>query len=63
MENLGFLFAAYSATWAVLFLYVYSLWRKQNRIAEEIRRLKAKVGVKEQKVRVSELPGKPKSNS
>ncbi len=43
MENLSFLFAAYSATWVVLFLYVYSLWRRQNRIAEEIQRLKDKI--------------------
>jgi CcmD family protein len=43
MENLSFLFAAYSVTWVALFLYVWSLWRKQNRIAEEIQRLKEKI--------------------
>jgi len=43
MENLSFLFAAYSATWAVFFLYVYSLWRKQNRVEEELQRLKDKM--------------------
>lgn len=43
MENLNFLLAAYSATWVVLFFYVYSLRRKQSRIAEEIRRLKQKM--------------------
>ncbi len=47
MENLSFLFAAYSATWAVFFLYVYSLWRKQNRVEEELQRLKDKMGEKE----------------
>ncbi len=43
MENLSFLFAAYSVTWVVFFLYVWSLWRKQNRIGEEIERLKEKI--------------------
>lgn len=44
MENLGFLFAAYSATWVVLFLYVYTLWRKQSRIDQELQRLKNRIG-------------------
>jgi CcmD family protein len=43
MENLGFLFAAYSATWVVLFLYVHSLWRRQGRVAEDLRKLKEKI--------------------
>ena len=43
MENLNFLFAAYSATWIVLFFYVYSLWRKQNRIEEGLQRLKDRI--------------------
>ncbi len=47
MENLSFLFAAYSATWVVLFLYVLSLWRRQNRIAEELQNLKEKMAAKE----------------
>ncbi len=44
MENLNFLFAAFSATWVVLFLYIYSQWRKQSRIEQELQRLKNKVG-------------------
>ena len=43
MKNLGYLFAAYSATWVVLFLYVLGLWRKQNRIDAELQMLKDKV--------------------
>ncbi len=43
MDNLGYLFAAYSAIWVVLFLYVLSLWRKQNRIDAELQMLKDKV--------------------
>jgi CcmD family protein len=44
MESLSFLFAAYSATWAVLFFYIYSLWRRQNRIEQELQRLKNRIG-------------------
>lgn len=44
MENLSFLFAAYSATWVVLFLYVYRLWKKQSRIEQELQRLKNRIG-------------------
>lgn len=44
MENLNYLFAAFSATWVVLFLYIYSLWRKQSRIEQELQRLQDKVG-------------------
>ncbi len=47
MDNLGFLFAAYSATWVVLFLYVYTLWRKQSRIEQELQRLKNRIGGEE----------------
>jgi len=43
MDNLGYLFAAYSSIWVVLFLYVLSLWRKQNRIDAELQMLKDKV--------------------
>jgi CcmD family protein len=40
MENLGFLFAAYSAVWVVFFLYVFSLWRRQRQVGEDVLRLK-----------------------
>ena len=43
MDNLSFLFAAYSVTWVVLFFYIYSLWRKQDRVEEGLRKLKNKV--------------------
>jgi CcmD family protein len=52
MENLGFLFAAYSAAWVVLFLYVISLWRRQSRVGEEVRRLKDQI----EKQQIGPLP-------
>ena len=39
MEYLSFLFAAYCVTWVGLFLYVYSLWKKQDRIEKGLQRL------------------------
>ena len=47
MENLSFLFAAYSAVWVALFLYVYGLWRRQNRIKEDLQALRAKISEQE----------------
>jgi CcmD family protein len=43
MENLNFLFAAYSVVWGLLFIYVFSIWRKQNRLDEGLRKLKDKI--------------------
>jgi CcmD family protein len=43
MENLNFLFAAYSVTWVVLFFYVFSIWRKQNRLDDGLQRLQDKI--------------------
>lgn len=47
MENLSFLFAAYSITWVVLFLYMFSIWRKQNRLDKGLQRLQEKIGGEE----------------
>lgn len=43
MENVSFLFAAYSITWVVLFLYMFSIWRKQNRLDKGLQRLQEKI--------------------
>ncbi|MBA7663959.1 hypothetical protein ES703_72007 [subsurface metagenome] len=40
MENLGYLLAAYTIIWAVVFGYVFYLYRKQRRLQREIRVLK-----------------------
>ena len=41
MENVGYLFAAFTAIWAVLFGYVLLLLNRQGRIRREIDSLKA----------------------
>ena len=40
MENMSFLFAAYTIIWAVVFGYVIHLYRKQRKLQREINLLK-----------------------
>ncbi len=39
MHSLIYLFAAYSATWIILLLYLVSLWKKQERIEKGLHKL------------------------
>ena len=41
MEHLGYLFAAYSIIFAVIFLYVMFIWRRQAALDAELRTLDA----------------------
>ena len=43
MENMSFLFAAYTIIWAVVFGYVFYLYRKQRTLQREIDLLKKSV--------------------
>jgi CcmD family protein len=43
MENLGYLFAAYSIIFAVIFLYVAFIWRRQAALDAELRTLEARM--------------------
>lgn len=36
MDNLGYLFAAYAIIFAVIFLYVAFLWRRQARLEAQL---------------------------
>jgi len=40
MDNLNFLFAAYTAVWVLLFLYVLSLARRNRSLSKEIEELR-----------------------
>jgi len=40
MGNMSFLFAAYTIIWAVVFGYVFYLYRKQRKLQREINLLK-----------------------
>ncbi len=44
MENLSYLFAAFTIVWAVLFGYVFSLSRRQRQLRREIDSLKGRPG-------------------
>jgi len=40
MENMGFLFAAFTIIWALVFGYVFCMYRKQRKLQREIDLLK-----------------------
>ncbi len=48
MENAGYLFAAFTIIWAVVFGYVLSLFNRQRRLQREIDSLKEVLKEKEQ---------------
>ena len=37
---MGYLFTAYSIIWIVLFLYIFSIFKRQKKLSDEIRSLK-----------------------
>lgn len=43
MDNLSYLVVAYSIIFAVIFLYVVFLWRRQARLNDEMRAIEAKL--------------------
>ena len=43
MEHLGYLFAAYTVVFAVIFLYVIFIWRRQAALEAELRTLEARL--------------------
>ena len=43
MENFGYLFAAYTIIFAVIFLYVVFIWRRQSRLEAELHLLEAQL--------------------
>jgi len=43
MEHLGYLFAAYTIVFAVIFLYVLFIWRRQVVLEAELRTLEARL--------------------
>ncbi len=40
MENFGYLFAAYSVIWVVLFIYIFALQRQVKNIQTELEAMK-----------------------
>jgi CcmD family protein len=58
MHNFGYLFAAYTIIFAVIFLYVIFIWRRQSRLEVELRAMEARL----KDVR-DELNSRPPSNA
>ncbi len=54
MENFGYLFAAYTIIFAVIFLYVMFIWRRQVRLESEVRAI-------EQRLKELQLSAEPDS--
>ncbi len=46
-ENLPYLFAVYAVTWAVFFVYVFFVARKQREMQREIQELKQALALRE----------------
>ena len=55
-ENLPYLFAAYSITWVVFFIYVFFISRRHHEIEREVRELR-------QALEPKEVPGEPDARS
>ena len=47
MENLGYLLAAYTIIWAVVFGYILFMQRKQRRLQRQIERMQKAAGESE----------------
>jgi len=43
MDNSIYLFAAFSATWAIIFLYVFRIYRSQKAVVRQIDKIKEKL--------------------
>ncbi len=59
MENLGYLFAAYSIIFAVIFFYVVFIWRRQAALDAELRALEARIAALTQASAVSTSEREP----
>jgi CcmD family protein len=43
MDNFGYLFAAYTIIFAVIFLYIVFIWRRQTRLEIELHAMEARL--------------------
>jgi CcmD family protein len=56
MENFGYLFAAYTIIFAVIFLYVVFIWRRQSRLEIELRAMEARLKEVREELKGRALP-------
>jgi len=63
MEHLGYLFAAYSIIFAVIFLYVVFIWRRQAALDAELRTLEARMAALTEQSAAAAPPPPPQSDT
>jgi CcmD family protein len=56
MDNFGYLFAAYTIIFAVIFLYVVFIWRRQTRLEVELRAMEAQLKGLREELKVRAMP-------
>jgi CcmD family protein len=56
MENFGYLFAAYTIIFAVIFLYVVFIWRRQSRLEVELHALEARLKDLREELKTHAMP-------
>jgi CcmD family protein len=56
MENFGYLFAAYTIIFVVIFLYVVFIWRRQSRLESELRTMEARLKEVQEELRTRTPP-------
>jgi CcmD family protein len=56
MENFGYLFAAYTIIFAVIFLYVVFIWRRQTRLEVELRAIEARLKDVNEELKTRAMP-------
>ena len=61
MENFGYLFAAYTIIFAVIFLYVMFIWRRQSRLEIELRTMEAQLKEVREELKTRETTARSRS--
>ena len=56
MENFGYLFAAYTIIFVVIFLYVVFIWRRQSRLESELRTMESRLKEVQEELRTRTPP-------
>jgi CcmD family protein len=56
MENFGYLFAAYTIIFAVIFLYVVFIWRRQTRLEVDLRAVEARLKDVQEELKARAMP-------
>jgi CcmD family protein len=56
MDNFGYLFAAYTIIFAVIFMYVVFIWRRQSRLEGELRAMEARLKDVREELKTRAIP-------